>query len=85
MYLQANGMGGTCIVTKHRDVPMEKVQIALGHSQSSVASQHISYLFHQDVPMLSYNVPVQSIKSTKNTLYHLLRGVCGIFPFNMPG
>ena len=38
MYLQANGMGGTCIVTEHQDVPTEKVQIALGHSQSSVAS-----------------------------------------------
>ena len=34
---------------------------------------------------VTMRVPVQSIKSTKNTLYHLLRGVCGMFPFNMPG
>ena len=87
MYLQANGMVGTCIVTEHWDVPMEKVRIAFGHSQSSVASQCISYLFHWDVPTLGYNActctKYQVYKVYK--LYHLLRGVCGMFPFNMPG
>ena len=29
---------------------------------------------------VTMHVPVQSIKSTKNILYHLLRGVCGMFP-----